>query len=523
MPSLPLLLTGLFFVAILAIAAWGMKKTQNVNDFLLGGGVLGPWILAISYGAAYFSAVVFIGFAGQYGWLSSYKALWVGVANAIFGGLVAWLVLGRRTRAMTRRLNASTTPEFFATRYGSNGMKIAGAVIIFLFMLPYSASVFAGLTYLFTEVFGISLVAALTSVVVVTGLYIVFGGYKAAARIDFLQGIIMFVGATAMVWFVANHFAKEFGGYGAAFAKASELYRLRLEGAAGELQVAPVDPISPLLFWSVVFMTSIAPWGLPQMVHKYYAIKDESQIVKGAVVCFVFAMLVGCAAYLTGAFSHLLPADVLAKTLNDAGQVDPNKLVPTMLVECLPQWFLAIILLLVLSASMSTLCSLALVSSAAIGVDLVKGFIAPNASEKTHLTIFRVCCAVFVIVSYFIALFNPSWIVALMSLSWGAVAGAFLAPYMYGLYWRRTTKAGAIAGMVAGLLVANALYWGLFVVEGPGAAKKYSPLVATVSMLVPFVVVPLVSLATKPLSPERVAKAFGDEADSTDEKTDAVA
>ncbi len=522
MPSLPLLLTGFFFVAILTIAAWGMKKTRNVNDFLLGGGVLGPWILAISYGAAYFSAVVFIGFAGQYGWLSSYKALWVGVANAVFGGLVAWLVLGRRTRAMTRRLNASTTPEFFATRYGSNGMKIAGAVIIFLFMLPYSASVFAGLTYLFTEVFGISLFAALTSVVGVTGLYIVFGGYKAAARIDFLLGIIMFVGATAMVWFVANHFAKEFGGYDAAFAKASELYRLRLEGAAGELQVAPVDPISPLVFWSVVFMTSIAPWGLPQMVHKYYAIKDESQIVKGAVVCCVFALLVGCAAYLTGALSHLLPPEILEKTLTN-GAIDPNKLVPTMLVECLPQWFLAIILLLVLSASMSTLCSLALVSSAAVGVDLVKGFIAPNASEKTHLTIFRVCCAVFVIVSYFIALFNPSWIVALMSLSWGAVAGAFLAPYMYGLYWRRTTKAGAIAGMVVGLLVANGLYWGLFAVEGPGAAKKYSPLVATIAMLVPFVVVPLVSLLSKPLSPERVAKAFGDEADSTAEKTDAVA
>jgi Na+/proline symporter len=140
------------------------------------------------------------------------------------------------------------------------------------------------------------------------------------------------------------------------------------------------------------------------------------------------------------------------------GAIDPNKLVPTMLVECLPQWFLAIILLLVLSASMSTLCSLALVSSAAVGVDLVKGFIAPNASEKTHLTIFRVCCAAFILASYFIALFNPSWIVALMSLSWGAVAGAFLAPYMYGLYWRRTTKAGAIAGMVAGT------YWILMLV-----------------------------------------------------------
>ncbi|MCF0233530.1 MAG: hypothetical protein HUK22_00970, partial [Thermoguttaceae bacterium] len=278
------------------------------------------------------------------------------------------------------------------------------------------------------------------------------------------------------------------------------------------LQCAPPTPLPNLVFWSVVFMTSLAPWGLPQMVHKYYAIKDENQIVKGAVVCFVFALVIGCAAYFIGALSHLLDAETLNGAVVD-GKMDVNKLVPMMLVKTMEsrQWFLGIVLILVLSASMSTLCSLALVSAAALGVDLFKGHVAPKASEKTNLLVFRVCCAVFVILSYLIALFNPSWIVALMSLSWGATAGTFLAPYIYGLFWRRTTKAGAAAGMATGLLVANGAYWWLFINEGPAVAKANSPLTASIAMVVPFIVVPIVSLMTKPLEPERVALAFGDD------------
>jgi Na+/proline symporter len=241
------------------------------------------------------------------------------------------------------------------------------------------------------------------------------------------------------------------------------------------------------------------------MVGKFYAISNEAAIRKGTLISTLFALIVAGGCYFLGGFGRLfVPSS--ASGLPNGGF---DAIVPSMLSGLSP-YIIGIVIVLVLSASMSTLCSLALVSSAAVGVDLVKGFIAPNASEKTHLLIFRLCCGVFILVSYLIALFNPSWIVALTSLSWGAVAGAFLAPYMYGLFWRRTTKAGAIAGMVAGLVVANGFYWGLFVLEGADAAKKYSPLVATVAMLVPFVVVPLVSLATKPLEPERVAKAFGD-------------
>ena len=515
----PLVITGLFFIVLMAIAAWGMKKTNDTNDFFLGGRTLGPWILALSYGAAYFSAVVFIGFAGTYGWLVSFKSLWVGLMNGLVGSFAAWLVLGRATRKMTRRLNASTTPQFFAQRYGSNFMKILGAILIFLFLLPYSASVFAGLTYLFKEVFNVSMTTALTIITVTTGIYLIIGGYKAAARIDFIQGAIMFFGALCMVWFAFSYFAKDCGGFAGVVEQATSNYKARLSGEMSAVQAEPFKPMPGWLFWSVVFMTSIAPWGLPQMVHKFYAIKDEKQIVKGAIVCCVFATLIGVAAYGIGALSHLLPEDVLATTLTpDGASIDVNKLVPTMLVKCFPSWFLAIVLLLVLSASMSTLCSLALTSSAALSLDLVKGYVAPNASEKTHLLVLRVCCGVFILGSYLIALFSPSWIVALTALSWGAICGGFLAPYVYGLFWRGVTKAGAVWGMISGVVVSNGIYWTLFFGQGPGVAKKFSPVTASVAMLFPFIVVPLVSAMTKKLDPERVKLAFEDAPESVDEK-----
>jgi SSS family solute:Na+ symporter len=513
-PLFPLVVTGLFFFAILAIAAWGMTKTKNVDDFFLGGHLLGPWILAISYGAAYFSAVIFIGFAGTYGWQCSFKSLWIGIGNAVVGGLLAWLVLGKQTRKMTRRLGASTMPEFFKERYGSHRMKCFGAVAIFIFLLPYSAGVFGGLTYLFQAVFHIDMKVALTVITAITGVYLVLGGYKAAARIDFLQGMIMFVGAIAMVMLVWRYFAVQTDGYGVAVADAIDAFKAR--GAIAETPVAEGGlggkPVSNLLFWSVVFMSSIATWGMPQMVQKYYAIKDENQIVKGSVVCFVFALVIGVAAYSIGSFSHLMSPEQLQGTLNPQGQIDVNRLVPTMLVDAFTNcsWFLAIVLLLVLSASMSTLCSLALTSASALSIDFFKGYAAPNAKDKTYLLVFRVSCALFVLGSYLIAFFQPSWIVALTSLTWGVVAGAFLAPYVYGLFWKGTTKAGAIAGMATGLVVSNALYWGLFFGQSPAAAKMYSPIVASIAMILPFFVVPPVSWMTKKLDPELVKKAFED-------------
>ncbi|MDR0335692.1 MAG: sodium:solute symporter family protein [Planctomycetaceae bacterium] len=493
----PFLLTAFFFVVILLIAGWGLRRTSNVHDFFLGGRTLGAWLLAFSYGTAYFSAVIFVGFAGQFGWQFGLNALWVGVGNAVIGSGLAWLVLGQRTRRMTHNLHVQTMPEFFAARYETNGIKIITALIIFIFLAPYSASVFTGLSYLFEIVFErkVSFTVVLTVISIISFIYITCGGYKAIARIDFIQGIIMFFGSLLMVYVVA----KNYGGITAAATELSTKLNERI--ASGEIK-SPPWYILP----SVVFMTSFGVWGLPQMVHKYYAIRDENEIKRGALITTIFALVIGCAAYFTGAATHLMEPHTIPRTA--LGGINFDQLVPDLVASHLPQVLLAVILLLVLSASLSTLSSLVLVSSSAITIDLYKGYLNPNASNRSELLLMRLLCGVFILISYLIALFRPAWIVSLMSISWGAVAGSFLAPYLYGLFWKRTTKLGAYAGIGTGLLVSNGLYWYWFFMESPANAGARAPLAASIAMVVPLIIVPVVSLLTSPPKPETIQKAF---------------
>ena len=501
--SLPLLLTFAFFLLLLGIAAWGMRHTSNVSDFFLGGGTLGPWILSISYGAAYFSAVIFVGFAGQFGWKFGLHALWVGIGNAIIGGGLAWLVLGRRTRRMTRNLNAMTMPEFFSARYETNGMKVIAALIIFTFLLPYTASVFKGLAYLFeiTLGTGISFEAMLTVITVVCFFYVTFGGYKAIARIDFLQGAVMFVGSVLMAWVLIS----QFGGLREVLQGIPEKLAERMTSPENE-NLRVVSPPWYLLP-AVVFMTSFGVWGLPQMVHKFYAISSEKEIVRGAIITTIFALTIGGAAYLTGGMTHLMPVSETFPPIKGSG-VDFDKLVPDLINAKLPQLLMSLILLLVLSASMSTLSSLVLVSASAVTIDLYRGYVNPKADKRHELRLMRSLCGVFIFFAYIIAMKQPSWIVTLMSLSWGSVAGAFLAPYIYGLFWRRTTKLGAYAGVWTGLLVSNGGYLYVRSVYGVEASQNLSPVIASAAIILPFIAVPLVSLVTKPPRPETLELAF---------------
>ncbi|MDR2346700.1 MAG: sodium:solute symporter family protein [Planctomycetaceae bacterium] len=494
---IPFILTAFFFIVILIIAGWGLRRTSDVHDFFLGGRTLGAWFLAFSYGTAYFSAVIFVGFAGKFGWQFGLDSLWVGLGNAIIGSGLAWLILGKRTRRMTHNLNVKTMPEFFAARYETNGMKIITALIIFIFLAPYSASVFTGLSYLFEIVFErrVSFTVVLTCISLVSFVYVTCGGYKAIARIDFIQGMIMFGGSVLMVYVVA----KNYGGMTAAASEISN--KLSEKVLSGEIK-SPAWYVLP----SVVFMTSFGVWGLPQMVHKYYAIRDENEIKRGALITTIFALVIGCAAYFTGAMTHLMSSDKIPKT--GSGGINFDQLVPDLLASHLPQVLLAVILLLVLSASLSTLSSLVLVSSSAVTIDLYKGYVNPSVSSKGELLLMRLLCGVFILISYLIALFKPGWIVSLMSISWGAVAGSFLAPYLYGLFWKRTTKLGAYSGMWCGLVISNSLYWYWFFTESPMDAGAKAPLAASIAMIIPMAVVPIVSLITPPPKAETIQKAF---------------
>ncbi|MFZ5988329.1 MAG: sodium:solute symporter family transporter [Bacillota bacterium] len=470
-----LVILGLFTALMIGIGIYSKKKVTSVQDFLFGGRQMGPWISAFAYGTTYFSAVIFIGYAGRLGWNFGLSATWIGIGNAVLGCLLAWLVLAKRTRKMTHDLNASTMPEFFEKRYDSKAMKIVTSIIIFVFLVPYSASVYQGLSYLFEQSIGIELGISFEVCMLVmaamTGLYLMLGGYVATAINDFIQGIIMIVGLLLMVFFIVNH--TTVGGLGEGISRLSAIPEV------GPSLVSAFGP-KPLNLLALVMLTSLGTWGLPQMIHKFYAIRDDDAIKKATIVSTVFATVIAAGAYFIGGFGRLF-----VTSAETGGDLD--KVVPIMLDKALPDYLMGIVIILVLSASMSTLSSLVLVSSSSISLDLVKGTWFKDMKKEKVMLLMRVLCAVFVALSFLVAI-RPGAILTLMSLSWGTVAGSFLAPFIYGLYWKGTTKLGAWAGIIAGFTcsVGGSMYFGM----------KNAPNVGAVAMLVSLIAVPVVSLVT---------------------------
>ena len=190
--SYTILFVAIYIVLMLAVGVWGARRTKTLGDFFLGGRSFGSWVTAFAYGTSYFSAVVFIGFAGKFGWNNGPESLSVGIGNALIGALLAWLILGKRTRRMTHNLDVMTMPEFFFRRFGVYSMKPFAAMIIFVFLLPYSAGVYKGLAELMVAAFpNVEFNTAILIMAIITGAYLILGGYFAVAITDSIQGVIM--------------------------------------------------------------------------------------------------------------------------------------------------------------------------------------------------------------------------------------------------------------------------------------------------------------------------------------------
>ncbi len=485
-----------FFAVMIGTGIYCRKHSTDVNGFVLGGRSVGPWLTAFAYGSSYFSAVVFVGYAGQFGWKYGIAATWAGIGNALLGSLLAWAVLGRRTRVMTQHLNSATMPQFFETRFLSRPLKLAASVIIFIFLIPYTASLYNGLSRLFGMAFDIDYSVCVIVMAVLTAVYVIVGGYMATAINDFIQGIIMLVGICAVVVAVLNGQ----GGFQEALKGLAQVSDPAVSDAPGVFNsfFGP-DPVGLL---GVVLLTSLGTWGLPQMVQKFYAIKDEKAINKGMIISTLFALVVAGGCYFLGGFGRLFSDRI------DIAANGYDSIIPTML-SGLSSVLIAVVVVLVLSASMSTLSSLVLASSSTLTLDFIKGFLVKDMSEKKQLFIMRIFIGVFIAISTVIAIVqynsNMTFIAQLMGISWGALAGAFLAPFLYGLYWKRTTKAAVWASFVFSTVVmlANILVPGIF------PALLRSPINAGVfCMLAGLVIVPAVSLLTKQPDPAHIQQVF---------------
>jgi len=462
-----------YALMVIIVGVLGMRKTHSFVDFFLGGRSVGPWMTAFTYGTAYFSAVLFIGFAGKIGWGFGLSGLWIMVGNTLIGVLGVWWLLGPRIKAMSVEYDVHTMAEYLEKRYGSPFLKLFSAGSIFIFFIPYTAAVFMGLSYLFQSNFNMPYSATLIYMGLFTAIYLVLGGYKSMTMIDVAFGVIMIAGVVIL-----------------------DIYTLRAgHGLSGIIsQLEAIDPkltqaVGPPGFWSLfclVFLTSIAPFAMPQLVQKFYAIRDKRSIHIGMFGSTIFGVICVGTAYFTGAAARIFLNSETAPGAFVDGKPVFDALMPEFIANVIPPSLSVLILLLILAASMSTLAALVLISSSSLAKDVYAGFISRNASDSRLTSLMRMSSAFFVFLSVILAYMKPATIVAILGISWGAIGSVFLGPFIWGLFTKWTNKAGAVSSSVLGLAVCLLLY----------ASGSSSPEAGTIGMMVSLAVNPLVSLAT---------------------------
>jgi len=484
-----------FFAVTISVGLYFRKRATNVNDFVLGGRNVGPWLTAFSFGATYFSAVVFVGFAGQFGWRFGSAAIWIGLGNAFIGSLMAWFLLGRRTRVMTNHLKSATMPQFFGTRYSSSALKIGASAIVFIFLIPYTASLYNGLGRLFEMAFGIPFEFCIIATGILTAVFVVAGGYFATAVNDFIQGMVMLIGIVAVIVVAIN----SAGGFSTAVTTLSQIDGTAAGGPFAEnpgVFTSLLGP-NPIDLLGVVLLTSLGSWGLPQMVARFYSIKNEKMITKGAVVSTIFAIMVAGGSYFLGSFGRIF-ADNPAAAAAARPEGGFDSVIPGILARFDSDLMMGFIVVLVFAASISTLSSLVMASASTLTLDFLKGHVIKKMSDGKQLVVIRSLIVVFIILATIIAIsqYNSSvnFIAQLMGISWGALAGAFLAPFLYGLYWKRATRAAIWCNFIfsTSVMILNVLFRDSF------PALLQSPINSgAFCMLAGLLIVPVVSAITK--------------------------
>lgn len=458
----------LFSLFILFLGYLGMKKVHSSNDFLLGGGKIGSIMSAFTYGTAYFSAVIFIGFAGKIGWGFGYSALWIAFGNAFIGTLGVWWLIGKKVKKAATEFGVSTMSGYLEKRYNSKFLMIFASICICIFFIPYSAAVFMGLSYLFQSNFQISYVVALSFMGILTAAYVFLGGYRSMSMVDVLFGVIMTVGVFILIYFVL----KQGGG---------------IQNITSQLQA--IHPkltslIGPPGIWplfSLVFLTSVAPFGMPQLVTKFYAIKNEKAIKTGMIASTIFAILISGTAYFIGSTLR-----VFINASNNPSVFKNNipiydSLMPELLAKVIPGSLSIIVLLLILSASMSTLAALILICSSTFAKDIWANFRETNDTQITLLM--RLSAIFFVFLSVVFALLQPASIVSILGISWGAIGSVFLGPFIWGLFYKKANKLGAICSSLGGLSLCLGLYFSGF----------SSPEAGTLGMIASLTIIPIIS------------------------------
>lgn len=465
-----------FVIGILA----GRRIRGSSEGFHLGGRSVGAWVTAFSFVAAYFSSVVIVG-GGGFGYRYGMGTLWIGATNVVVGTLLAWIVLGQRTREMTARLGCFTLPEFLGRRYGMPAVRWFSAAVIGLFLILYGVSVLQGMGQAFSVLMGLSYVTGLLLSSLVILVYVAIGGYLAVVWTGFFQALVM-IAALAFLTVCAVGRA---GGLAQVATRLAEFEQGRYLQTPGAWTWTGL--------WSYALIVSFGVWGMPQLLSRFYSIRSTRVLRLGTVLATTGGAM-ALLPYFNGALSR-----IFYPRLADADQA-----IPLLVRDSLGSLGAALFLAGVIAAGMSTFAAILITASGAIVRDLLRDGLKVFRSEKSEMLVSRQVSVIIGLVALLIAVKPPAMILVITGFSWAAIAACTLWPYVLGLYWRRGTAAGAMAAMLGGFI--TALVW--MALRNPFRVHGFVPGVA-VSLLLLLIV----SLFSRPPEPALVLMAFGEGTD----------
>jgi len=424
-----LYLVSLFVIGVVTSA----RMRRSAEGFYLGSRSLGPWVTAFSFVAAYFSSVVIIG-GGGFGYKYGMATIWIGASNVLVGTLLAWIVLGKKTRALTARLNSITLPDLFAKRYHSPEVRFYSALVIGIFLVIYSVSVLQGMGHSFAVLMDMPYIYGLLISGVVIILYVALGGYLAVVWTGFLQAWIMIF---ALVILTVAAISRA-GGLNQLFARLSTLDGGRFVQTPGEWGWAG------LLSYSAI--VSFGVWGMPQLVSRFYSIKSVKVLKLGTVLATIGASM-ALLPYFNGALTRLFFPNL----------ANPDQAIPNLVKSTLSPFTGAIFLTGVVAAGMSTFAAVLITAASAIVKDLARDSFGIKLTSEKELLFSRLVAAAIGTVAFIVAIKPPAMILVITGFAWAVIAATTLWPYLFGLYWQRASRPAAFASMLAGSL--TALLW----------------------------------------------------------------
>ena len=451
-----LIILGIYISAVALLGYLAYKRTRSEKDYLIAGGNIHPFMMALAYGSTFISTSAIVGFGGNAG-MFGMSLLWLTFANIFIGIFLAFVLYGKRTLIIGRKLDARTFPEFLGRRYESSFIHKYSAAVVTVLMALYAAAVMIGASRFLEQTLNINYELAVWMFAIFVAAYVITGGLKGVVYTDALQGCIMFVGMTILVVMTYS----KLGGITAAHQALTDMISqlpasLAAKGHLGWTSM----PVFASEYWWIVVSTLVLGVGIgvlaqPQLIVRYLTVRSPRELNRAVLAGGVFILMMTGVAFVVGALTNVYFYETTGKIALLAS-VDPatnapnvDRIIPLYVNAAMPPWFTYLFTLTLLAAAMSTLSGQFHVIGTSLGHDLYK----TTATRNHSLLVNRIGLALALLITIWLTFRLPPGIIAVATaIFFGVCAASFLPAYTAALYWPRATKAGATASMLVGSL-----------------------------------------------------------------------